>query len=63
VTLETSMEERKVAEQKYTDAVAEGTKMAVLATYATTTSRSLVRVNIGNFPPKSKATITCFMHT
>lgn len=40
----TVIEERKVAEQKYDDAIAEGSKMAVIAKTVTRNMRNLIRV-------------------
>jgi len=37
--------------------------MAILSTFATKNARTLVRVNLGNFPPNTKATLTCFMYS
>mmetsp|Transcript_643 Transcript_643/g.747 ORF Transcript_643/g.747 Transcript_643/m.747 type:complete len:127 (+) Transcript_643:469-849(+) len=61
-SIETVMEERKKAEQIYEDAVAEGDKTAVLAQTVSRKKKSLIRVNMGNFPPRSKATLTCVMY-
>ena len=55
------MEERKKAEEKYEDTVAEGKEMAVMAQTVTVKRKNLIRVNLGNFPPKSKAKLTCIM--
>ena len=61
--METTIEERKKAEAKYEDAVASGNQMAVLAQHVSSQSRNLIRVNMGNFPPRSLAKLTCFMYT
>ena len=49
--LETRVEEREKATQKYTDAVSQG-KTAVLSTYSpsTTKTKSLLRIMLGGFP-------------
>jgi len=52
-SVETVIEERKKAEEKYDDAVAEGDKMAVMATYVTRSTKHMVKVQMGNFPPRS----------
>ena len=57
----TVIEERKKAEQKYEDAVAQGDKLAVIATTVSRKMRSLIRVQMGNFPANSKSTLTCSM--
>ena len=62
-TVETVMEERQKAEAKYDDAVAEGNKMAVLGQYVAGKTRSMIKVQMGNFPPKTRAVLTCFMYT
>ena len=62
-TIETQMEERKKADQIYSDAVASCKQMAVKAQYVTHKMRDLIRVDMGNFPPNSKATLTCHMNT
>ena len=35
--------------------------MPVLTQYITTNKRSMITCNMGNFPPNSRATLTCFM--
>ena len=41
-TVETAMEERKVAETKYEDAITQGDKLAILTQYITTNKRSMI---------------------
>ena len=53
--VETEIEERQKAQEKYDDAIAQGDKMPVMATHKTTASRKMLRVQMGNFPPRSKA--------
>jgi hypothetical protein len=62
-TVETQMEDRKKAEQIYEDAVVSGKSMAVKAAYVHQKVRDLIKVDIGNFPPNSRAILTCFMYT
>ena len=59
--IETVIEERKNAEAKFEDAVASGTSMPVMATYATIKSVETMKVNLGNFPPRTKTVLTCYM--
>ena len=37
--------------------------MAVLAESVTREKRNLIRVRMGNFPPRSRAVLTCFMYS
>ena len=63
ITVETKMEERKKAEKIYEDSIVQGDTMAVLAQHVTVNKKSVISCNLGNFPPNSKATLTCFMST
>ena len=61
-TIETVIEERKAAEEKYDDALAEGDKTAVMATHVSRrNSKPIVKVILGNFAPRTIATLTCFI--
>ncbi|CDW90556.1 von willebrand factor type a domain containing protein [Stylonychia lemnae] len=51
--IETVIDRREKVEQKYEDSVAQG-KTAVTGSY-TKLLRDMIRVNIGNFPPRSEA--------
>ena len=62
-TVETIMEERVKAEQKYEDAVAQGDKLAVIAQHVSAKTRNMVKVCMGNFPAKGQAKLTCFMYS
>ena len=59
--LETMIDERKKVEVKYEDAVASG-KTAVMGTYASRKQRDILRVNIGNFPGKSRAFLDVYYY-
>jgi hypothetical protein len=59
--IETVIEERKLAEQKFEDAIVEGTTMPIIASYTKDEGSSKILFNLGNFPPKTTATLTCFM--
>ena len=63
VRVETSIEERKQAEQKYEEALKnpESNQTAVLGSYSTLRSNELMSFKIGNFPPGFKASVTCMM--
>ena len=54
--VESVVEERKKVEIKYDDAVASGTAMPVMASYDKTL-KDMMRLNIGNFPPKQSCVI------
>lgn len=58
---ETCMETRRSAEKKYADIKKEGKELGVLATHASVNSRELIKVQLGNFPPNTRATLTCMM--
>jgi len=34
-----------------------------MATHASSHDHTLIKINMGNFPPRSKAIITCFMYS
>ena len=55
--LETLVDERKKVEVRYEDAVATG-KTAVMGGYVARQARNMMRINIGNFPGKSRAALT-----
>ena len=56
--LETKVLEKEKAETQFNDAIASG-KTAVISSYSSA-HRDLVRISIGNFPPKSSATLTIY---
>ena len=60
-SFETVIDERQKAEVRYEDAVASGTKTAVLGTL-TKTQRDMMRVSIGNFPAQSEALLTVYFY-
>jgi len=60
---ETVIEEIEKAKKKYEDAVADGNNLAVLATHAAPHDSTLIKINMGSFPPRSKAILTCFMYS
>ena len=55
--LETLVDERKKVEIKYEDAVSTG-KTAVMGGYVARQTRNMMRINIGNFPGNSRASLT-----
>lgn len=59
--IETNMEPKKQAEEKYEQIKKEGKEVALLATHAVENSRSLMKVQLGNFPPNSRAKVICNM--
>ena len=59
--VETVMEPKAQAEAKYDEIKKEGKEMAVLASHATKNNRTLIKVQLGNFPPNSRAVLTCQM--
>ena len=62
--VETVIEERAKAENIYDDAVAtKKNVMPILAKTVTRDKRSLIKVSMGNFPPNSKAILTCTMNS
>ena len=60
-TLETKIDERQKAEEKYEDAVSKG-QTAVLGTLSAPSSRSMTRVQIGNFPSKAEAVLKVYFY-
>ena len=62
VEAETQIVEREKAEVKYDDAVAEGNQAVMVAKRIRIKRRSMVVLNIGAFPPRTKVVLTCFMH-
>ena len=58
--LETKVEERTKAEEKYQDAVAAG-KTAVLGSFIRTNS-DMVKISIGQFPPMSRAVLKVYYY-
>ena len=40
----------------------DGEEFGVLASHATVDSRELIKVQLGNFPPNSRATLICHMY-
>jgi hypothetical protein len=59
--VETVIEEKKKAEENFEEAVVEGKSMPVMVKYTGTKSIKKVSFHLGNFPPKSKAVLTCTM--
>lgn len=59
--VETVVEEKQKAEEKFEDAVVEGQSMPVMAKYTGKRSMRKISFHLGNFPPRSKAVLTCFM--
>ena len=53
---ETLVDEKQKVEVKYEDAIASG-KTAVMGRFVTKNTRDMMRVNIGNFPGQSRATL------
>ena len=60
-TLETKVEERQKAEEKYEDAVSKG-QTAVLGTLTSPSSKQMTRVQIGNFPSKAEAILKVYFY-
>jgi len=58
--LETKIEERERAEQMYEDKIAQG--QTVVISMLTGLQRDMMRVNIGNFPPLSTATLKIYFY-
>ena len=59
-TLETKMAERSQAAAKYDDAIASGKSAVLSYTQSSVESKHMLRVILGNFPPKSKAHLRAF---
>ena len=60
-TIETKVDERKKAEEKYEDYISKG-QTAVLGTLSSPSGTGMTRVQIGNFPPKAEAILTVFFY-
>lgn len=59
-TLETKMIERNQAAAEYDDAIASGKSAVLSYTQSSIESKHMLRVILGNFPPKSKAYLRVF---
>lgn len=60
-TIETKVDERKKAEEKYEDSISKG-QTAVLGTLSSPSGAGMTRVQIGNFPPKAEALLTVYFY-
>lgn len=61
IVIETSMEPKDQAQKKYDQIKKEGKEIAVLATHAMVDNKSMIKIQLGNFPPNSRAKLTCHM--
>lgn len=59
-SLETKVVEREEAKITYSEAIKKGESAIISYTESPTESKSMLRVKLGNFPPRSKAILRAF---